>query len=96
MCDREFARVLLGAPTIYLALPLVLAHWAIVRGGFKPLICRDWAVLDGPAIKQIQAPLSVNPPSVSSVASVRCLFFFWPSGYARQVTHTKQRGAALM
>ena len=35
--DREFARVLLGAPTIYLALPLVSAHWAIVRGGMPVL-----------------------------------------------------------
>ena len=33
---REFARVLLGAPTIYLALPLVCAHWAIVRGWAEP------------------------------------------------------------
>jgi hypothetical protein len=29
--DREFARVLLGAATIYLALPLASAHRAIVR-----------------------------------------------------------------
>jgi hypothetical protein len=34
--SREFARVLLGAPTIYLALPLVCAHWAIVRGWAEP------------------------------------------------------------
>jgi hypothetical protein len=33
---KEFARVLLGAPTIYLALPLVCAHWAIVRGWAEP------------------------------------------------------------
>jgi hypothetical protein len=33
---REFARVLFGAPTIYLALPLVCAHWAIVRGWAEP------------------------------------------------------------
>jgi hypothetical protein len=33
---REFARVLFGAPTIYLALPLVSAHWAIVRGWAEP------------------------------------------------------------
>ena len=33
---REFARALLGAPTIYLALPLVSAHWAIVRGWAEP------------------------------------------------------------
>jgi hypothetical protein len=36
MSAREFARVLLGAPTIYLALPLVCAHWAIVRGWAEP------------------------------------------------------------
>jgi len=34
--DREFARVLLGAPTIYLVLPLPCAHRAIVRGWAEP------------------------------------------------------------
>ena len=29
---REFGRFLTGAPTIYMALPLVCAHWAIIRG----------------------------------------------------------------
>jgi len=33
---KEFGRVLTGAPTIYLALPLVCAHWAIVRGWAEP------------------------------------------------------------
>ena len=33
---REFARVLLEAPTIYHALLLVCAHWAIVRGWAEP------------------------------------------------------------
>jgi hypothetical protein len=33
---REFARVLLGAPTIYLALPAEWARWAIVRGWGEP------------------------------------------------------------
>jgi hypothetical protein len=33
---REFGRVLLGAPTIYLTLPLVCAHWAIVHGWAEP------------------------------------------------------------
>jgi len=33
---REFARVLLGAPTIYLALPTEWARWAIVRGWGEP------------------------------------------------------------
>ena len=30
--EREFARVLQGALTIYLVLPLVYARWAIVKG----------------------------------------------------------------
>jgi hypothetical protein len=34
--DREFARILLGAPTIYLVLPLLCAHRAIVRGWAEP------------------------------------------------------------
>ena len=34
--DREFGRLLLGAPTIYLALPLVCAHWAILRRWAEP------------------------------------------------------------
>jgi hypothetical protein len=33
---NEFARVLFGAPTIYLTLPLSCAHWAIVRGWAEP------------------------------------------------------------
>jgi hypothetical protein len=32
----EFARVLLAAPTIILVLPLVCAHWAIVKGWAEP------------------------------------------------------------
>lgn len=36
MTAREFARVLLRVPTIYLTLPLVCAHWAIVRGWAEP------------------------------------------------------------
>ena len=36
IAEREIARVHLGAPTIYLALPLVTAHWAIVRGWAEP------------------------------------------------------------
>ena len=34
--DREFARVFLGVPTIYLVLPLRCAHRAIVRGWAEP------------------------------------------------------------
>src|ERR1700692_4616183 len=34
--EREFGRVLFDTPTIYLTLPLVCAHWAIVRGWAEP------------------------------------------------------------
>lgn len=33
---REFAKVYLGAATIHVTLPLVAAHWAIVRGWAEP------------------------------------------------------------
>lgn len=34
--ERELGRILLAAPTIYLALPLVYAHWAVVRKWAEP------------------------------------------------------------
>src|SRR6202008_935965 len=33
---KEFARIYLEAPAIYLTLPLVTAHWAILRGWAEP------------------------------------------------------------
>jgi len=42
---REFARVLLGSPTIYLALPLVSAHWAILRGWAEPHYLRSFGLM---------------------------------------------------
>ena len=47
---REFARVLLGAPTIYLALPLVSAHWAIVRGRAEPHYLSSFGLLPAGAV----------------------------------------------
>ena len=47
---REFARVLLGAPTIYLALPLVCAHWAIVRGWAEPHYLRSFGLMPAGAV----------------------------------------------
>jgi hypothetical protein len=48
--EREFARVLLGAPTIYLALPLVTAHWAIVRGWAEPHYLRSFGLMPAGAV----------------------------------------------
>jgi hypothetical protein len=36
MNGAEFGRVLLASPTIILVLPLVCAHWAIVKGWAEP------------------------------------------------------------
>ena len=47
---REFARVLWGAPTIYLALPLVAAHWAIVRGWAEPHYLRSFGLMPAGAV----------------------------------------------
>jgi Family of unknown function (DUF5519) len=47
---REFGRVLLGAPTIYLALPLVCAHWAIVRGWAEPHYLRSFGLMPAGAV----------------------------------------------
>jgi hypothetical protein len=48
--EREFARVLLGTPTIYLALPLVTAHWAIVRGWAEPHYLRSFGLMPAGAV----------------------------------------------
>ena len=47
---REFARVLLGAPTIVLALPLVCAHWAIVKGWAEPHYLRSFGLMPPGAV----------------------------------------------
>jgi hypothetical protein len=47
---REFVRVILGAPTIYLALPLVSAHWAIVRGWAEPHYLRSFGLMPAGAV----------------------------------------------
>jgi hypothetical protein len=47
---REFARVLLEAPTIVLALPLVCAHWAIVKGWAEPHYLRSFGLMPPGAV----------------------------------------------
>jgi hypothetical protein len=42
---REFARVLLKAPTIYLALPFEAAHWAVFRGWAEPHYLRSYGLM---------------------------------------------------
>jgi hypothetical protein len=47
---REFARVLLGAPTIILALPLICAHWAILKGWAEPHYLRSFGLMPPGAV----------------------------------------------
>jgi hypothetical protein len=47
---REFGRVVFGSPTIILALPLVCAHWAIVRGWAEPHYLRSFGLMPAGAV----------------------------------------------
>jgi hypothetical protein len=51
----EFGRVLLGAPTIYLTLPLSWAHWAIVRGWAEPHFCSSFGLVP-PGVMVLYTP----------------------------------------
>lgn len=53
--DREFGRVLFGAPTIYLTLPLSCAHWAIVRGWAEPHFASSFGLVP-PGVMVIYTP----------------------------------------
>jgi hypothetical protein len=50
LTGREFGRVLLGTPTMYLALPLVCAHWAIVRGWAEPHYLASFGLMPAGAV----------------------------------------------
>lgn len=41
----EFGRVLFGAPTIYLTLPVIWAHFSIVRGWAEPHFCSSFGLV---------------------------------------------------
>jgi len=50
LTTREFARVLVVATTIYMALPLVCAHWAIVRGWAEPHYLASFGLMPAGAV----------------------------------------------
>jgi hypothetical protein len=52
---REFGRVLFGAPTIYLTLPLSCAHWTIVRGWAEPHFSSSFGLVP-PGVMVIYTP----------------------------------------
>jgi hypothetical protein len=45
IAGTEFARVLLTSPTIILVLPLLCAHWAIVKGWAEPHYLQSFGLL---------------------------------------------------
>jgi hypothetical protein len=65
---REFARVLFGAPTIYLTLPLSCAHWAIVRGWAEPHFSSSFGLVP-PGVMVVYTPRDEH-----EVAVCRSLF----------------------
>jgi hypothetical protein len=50
LSPREFGRVHLSSPTIVLALPLIWAHWAIVRGWAEPHYLRSFGMMPAGAV----------------------------------------------
>jgi hypothetical protein len=68
---REFGRVLFGAPTIYLTLPLVSAHWAIVRGWAEPHLSSGFGLVP-PGVMVVYTPRDEYERAV-------CRSLFWVS-----------------
>jgi len=84
---REFARVLLGAPTIYLALPLVCAHWAIVRGWAEPHYLSSFGLMPAGAVV-------VYTPKDREQLSV-CYALFYAAYQSALVVNSCPAGSAL-
>src|SRR5580704_11341036 len=71
IAGREFARVLFGAPTIYLTLPLSCAHWAIIRGWAEPHFSSSFALVP-PGVMVVYTPRDEYEVAV-------CRSLFWVS-----------------
>jgi hypothetical protein len=68
---REFGRVLLVAPTIYLTLPLSCAHWAIIRGWAEPHFSSSFGFVP-PGVMVVYTPRDEQEVAV-------CRSLFWVS-----------------
>jgi hypothetical protein len=68
---REFGRVLFGAPTIYLTLPLSCAHWAIIRGWAEPHFSSSFGLVP-PGVMVVYTPRDEDELAV-------CRSLFWVS-----------------
>src|SRR6202022_1646609 len=68
---REFGRVLFGAPTIYLTLPLSCAHWAVIRGWAEPHFSSSFGLVP-PGVMVVYAPRDERELAI-------CRWQFWVS-----------------
>ena len=71
IAGREFGRVLFGAPTIYLTLPLICAHWAVVRGWAEPHYSSGTGLVP-PGVMVVYTPRDKDEMAV-------CRSLFWIS-----------------
>ena len=60
---KEFARVLFGAPSIYLTLPLSCAHWAVVRGWAEPHYSGSFGLMP-PGVMVVYTPRDEDEKAV--------------------------------
>src|ERR1700730_2085554 len=84
IAGREFARVLFGAPTIYLTLPLSCAHWAIIRGWAEPHFSSSFGLVP-PGVMVVYTPREENEKAV-------CRSLFWLS-YNFSLTERRKNSA---
>jgi hypothetical protein len=68
---REFGRVLFGAPTIYLTLPLSCANWAFIRGWAEPHFSSSFDLVP-PGVMVVYTPRDEHEVTV-------CRSLFWVS-----------------
>jgi Family of unknown function (DUF5519) len=84
IAGREFGRVLFGAPTIYLALPLSCAHWAIIRGWAEPHFSSSFGLVP-PGVMVVYTPRDEHELAV-------CRSLFWVS-YNFSLSETRKNPA---
>jgi hypothetical protein len=83
---REFGRVLFGAPTIYLTLPLSSAHWAIVRGWAEPHFSSSFGLVP-PGVVVVYTPRDEHEAAV-------CRSLFWVS-YSFSLSERRKNSVEL-
>ena len=67
----EFGRVLVASPTIYLALPLICAHYAMIKGWAEPHFSGRFGLVP-PGVMVVYVPRSTGELAV-------CRLLFWIS-----------------